>query len=145
MKILLLAPRLHPPHAAKTMQSRMMFSDRLLMSMPYEIETHNFGNVDSIANVIFLAVISSIYHAFQEKPWETRVLMKENSACLSAQARADLPRNISTSQSRVSTTFYSRQSLAMDALSATIGPSSGECRLKRRVAHPGIADEEPRS
>jgi hypothetical protein len=24
------APRLHPPHAAKTMQSRMMFSDRLL-------------------------------------------------------------------------------------------------------------------
>jgi hypothetical protein len=23
------APRLHPPHAAKTMQSRMMFSDRL--------------------------------------------------------------------------------------------------------------------
>jgi hypothetical protein len=56
--------------------------------------------------------------------------MKENSACLSAQARADLPRNISTSQSRVSTTFYSRQSLAMDALSATIGPSSGECRLK---------------
>ena len=26
------APRLHPPHAAKTMQSRMMFSDRLLES-----------------------------------------------------------------------------------------------------------------
>jgi len=24
------APRLHPPHAAKTMQSRMMFSDRLV-------------------------------------------------------------------------------------------------------------------
>jgi ATP-dependent protease ClpP protease subunit len=27
----------------------------VLMSMPYVIETHNFGNVDSIANVIFLA------------------------------------------------------------------------------------------
>jgi len=27
----------------------------LLMSMPFVIETHNFGNVDSIANVIFLA------------------------------------------------------------------------------------------
>jgi ATP-dependent protease ClpP protease subunit len=26
-----------------------------LMSMPFEIDTHNFGNVDSIANVIFLA------------------------------------------------------------------------------------------
>ena len=38
------------------------------------------------------SVISSICHAFQENPWETRVLMKENSACLSAQARADLPR-----------------------------------------------------
>ena len=37
------------------------------------------------------SVISSICHAFQEKPWETRVLMKENSACLSAQARADMP------------------------------------------------------
>jgi hypothetical protein len=38
--------------------------------------------------------------------------------------------NISTRQSRVSTTFYSCQSLAMDALSATIGPSSGECRFR---------------
>jgi hypothetical protein len=28
-----------------------------------------------------------------------------------------------------------------ERLSATIGPSSGECRLKRRVAHPGIADD----
>ena len=37
--------------------------------------------------------------------------------------------NISTRQSRVSTAFYSCQSLAMDALSATIGPSSGECRI----------------
>jgi ATP-dependent protease ClpP protease subunit len=26
-----------------------------LMAMPFEIETHNYGNVDSIANVIFLA------------------------------------------------------------------------------------------
>src|SRR5271169_4269721 len=36
------APRLHPPHAAKTIQSRMMFSDRLLDMKESERKTKDY-------------------------------------------------------------------------------------------------------
>ena len=39
---------------------------------------------------------------FHEKPWETRILMTEDSASPNARPRASLPRNISTSQGGVS-------------------------------------------
>ena len=51
------------------------------------------------------SVISSICRAFHEKPWETRVLMKENSACFGMLKRASAsqpaPKHIYKPQSRL--------------------------------------------
>ena len=83
------------------------------------------------------SVISSICHAFQEKPWETRVLMKENSACLSAQARAaPAPKHIYKPESSRNDILFLSKSRDRRTL-ATIGPSTGECRLKRVFAVSG--------
>jgi hypothetical protein len=67
--------------------------------------------------------------AAYEKPRETCVLMTEVSAFLGVRARAGLRRNVSTSRGVVSTTFQSCQSLAIDAVSASVRLSSGKCRL----------------
>ena len=49
---------------------------------------------------------------------------------LGVRPRAGPPRSVSTSRRRVPTTFQSCQSLAMDAASASLRLSSGECRFR---------------
>jgi hypothetical protein len=82
-----------------------------------------------VTNMARPAAMSSPSDAFHENPWETCVLRTENSAYLGVRPRAGPPGNVSTSRGGASSTFRSCQSLAMDAVSASVRLSFGECRL----------------